>query len=93
MPTRRSAGSGTLAISVDEVAEAAHALDDRDQHSGSSSVITDTAASVGAKPNSRKPRILTVIGISPGPREENRQVHVGERMDEREHGAGDDAAS
>ena len=29
-------------------------------------MITDTAASVGAKPNSRKPRIFTVIGISPG---------------------------
>ena len=33
---------------------------------GSSSVITATAASVGAKPNSRKPRIFTVMGISPG---------------------------
>ena len=28
--------------------------------------MTDTAASVGAKPNSRKPRIFTVIGTSPG---------------------------
>src|SRR6266508_343057 len=34
--------------------------------SGSKRVITDTAANVGAKPNSRKPRILTVIGTSPG---------------------------
>jgi hypothetical protein len=90
--TRRNAGSGTFTISINEVAKTADPFDNRDQEQGSRSVITDTAANVGAKPNSRKPRILTVIGISPGPCEENRQIDVGERMDEREHSAGHDAA-
>ena len=55
-------------------------------------MITDTAASVGAKPNSRNPRILTVIGCLARAHQEQRQVDVGERMDEGEHRAGDDAA-
>ena len=59
--------------------------------SGISSEMIDSAARVGAKPNSRNARIVTVIGRSPGLGEEQRQVHVGEAVDEGEDHAGEDA--
>src|ERR1044071_2703621 len=91
MPTSRSAGSGTVAISVDEVAETADALDDRDEnqrkeerdhrHGGERRRETALEKAQDLHGNRRLAR----------PGEENGQVHVGERVDEREHGTGDDA--
>ena len=49
----------------------------------------DSAARVGAKPNSRNERIATVTGRSPGLGDEQRQVHVGEAVNERECHAGE----
>ena len=61
--------------------------------SGSSSVTTRHRGERGREAELEKAQDLHRDRDFARPGEEDRQVDVGERMDEREHGAGDDAAS
>src|SRR6188474_3733894 len=91
MPTRESAGSATT-LAIDEVAEAAHALDDGNQDERQQQRYhryggqRRRESELDKAENLDGDRHLTRL------REEDRQVHVRERMDECEHGPGNDTA-
>src|SRR5688572_3463170 len=89
MPTSRSAGSAT-ALAIDEIAEARDPLDDGHEEQWQRKRDHRDGRERGGESELEEREDLDGDRLLARRGEEQRQVDVGERMDESEHGAGDE---
>src|SRR3982750_453455 len=84
------AASGTAAFPVNEIAQTAHSLDDGDQKQRQQERDHRDCRERWRKAEFEEAENLHGHRRLAGPREKDRQVDVGERMDEGEHGTRND---
>src|SRR5689334_891158 len=87
----RSAMSATRSFPIDEVSQSAEAFDRDDQHERNDHRQDGHGGERRRETELEKAEDLDADRHLSGARYEQRHVHVGERMDEREHCAGEDA--